>query len=90
MENVCSRGFKIWRILAVDLMFLKWESILAEASKIMFKFGEGKRKRERGGGGMGGIFFRYLRGYVISAISTSFVHANVNRKRSFKNILITR
>lgn len=66
MENVCSRGFKIWRILAVDLMFLKWESILAEASKIMFKFGEGERKREsgegerkreRGEGGMGGIFF---------------------------------
>ena len=23
MENVCSRGFKIWRILAVDLMFLQ-------------------------------------------------------------------
>ena len=89
MENVYSRGFKIWRILAVDLMFLKWESILAEASKIMFKFGEGERKRERGGG-LGGIFFRYLRGYAISAISTSFVHANVNRKRSFKNILITR
>lgn len=31
--------------------------ISAEASKIMFKFGEGERKRERGGGGMGGIFF---------------------------------
>ena len=57
MENVCSRGFKIWRILAVDLMFLKWESILAEAFKIMFKFGEGERKRKRGGGGMGRIFF---------------------------------
>ena len=38
-------------------MFLKWESILAEASKIMFKFGEGERKRKRGGGGMGGIVF---------------------------------
>lgn len=62
MENVCSRGFKIWRILAVDLMFLKWESILAEASKIMFKFGEGERKRERGGGGMGGIFFSLFAG----------------------------
>ena len=57
MENVCSGGFKIWRILAVDLMFLKWESILAEASKIMFKFEEGERKRKRGGGGMGGIVF---------------------------------
>ena len=56
MENVCSRGFKIWRILAVDLMFLKWESILAEASKIMFKFGEGERKRKRGGGGWGELF----------------------------------
>lgn len=56
MENVCSRGFKIWRILAVDLMFLKWESILAEASKIMFKFGEGERKRERGEGVWGEFF----------------------------------
>lgn len=65
MENVCSRGFKIWRILAVDLMFLKWESILAEASKIMFKFGEGERKRERGGGGMGGIFFFVICGITL-------------------------
>lgn len=65
MENVCSRGFKIWRILAVDLMFLKWESILAEASKIMFKFGEGERKRERGGGGVWGEFFFVICGVTL-------------------------